>query len=165
MNESSAQQQALAHAVRDNRGRMVGFVKRKLAGLQGQDPEDVVSDVVLTLLERADLLAEVENLTAYLFSALANRVTDLFRKKPMREITEEDLPDSSSLGEWQAPELREDLKMALGLLSAAEQAVWLAVELEGWTFRELSDVWNIPIGTLLARKNRAGKALRKVLTD
>ncbi len=152
----------LVQVLQRDRGRLVGYVRRRLSGLQGQDPEDLLSDVVLTLLERADLLAEVENLTAYLCTALARRVADLFRRKALPPPPEEAPP---LLRGWEAPELHQDVGRALALLSAVERAVWIAVELEGWTFAELSRLWDVPIGTLLARKRRAGKRLRHALED
>lgn len=154
----------LTKALQADQGRLVGFVRRRLPDdLADQDAEDVLADVVLRLLERADLLAEVENVTAYLFTALAHRIADLFRKKREQPPTVL-LPEQAR--EPAAPENAEDrleLGQALSLLSTAERAVWLAVELEGFSFRELAERWNEPIGTLLSRKNRAGRTLRRLL--
>ncbi|OIQ92517.1 RNA polymerase sigma factor [mine drainage metagenome] len=150
----------LVQVLQRDRGRLVGYVRRRLSGLQGQDPEDLLSEVVLTLLERADLLAEVENLTAYLCTALARRVADLFRRKA---LPPPEPPPPPALRGWEELELRQDVGRALALLSVVERAVWVAVELEGWTFAELSRLWAVPIGTLLARKARAGKRLRHAL--
>jgi DNA-directed RNA polymerase specialized sigma24 family protein len=41
----------------------------------------------------------------------------------------------------------------------------VATELDDYTFKELAEKWNEPIGTLLSRKSRAAKALRKALSD
>lgn len=152
----------LTDALKANQGRLVGFARRRLPEqVAGQDAEDVVSDVVLRLLERADLLAEVENIAAYLFTALGHRIADLFRKKH-----EQPLPEAGF--EPLAPEDTEmqlGLDQALGLLSTAERAVWLAVELDGFSFRELAERWGEPIGTLLSRKARATRNLRRILRD
>lgn len=149
----------LTAALRQDYGRLVGFVKSRLSSsIQDHDPEDVLSDVVLNLLERADLLTEIENVTAYLFTALGHRIIDLFRRNRESPMPEQD--DS------QAPENTEQqliLKQALSLLSTAERAVWLAIELDGFTFQELAERWGEPIGTLLSRKSRATKSLRRVL--
>jgi len=150
----------LTDALKEDQGRLVGFARRRLPeSLAGQDAEDILSEVVLRLLERADLLAEVENVTAYLFTALGHRIADLFRKK-----REQPLPETQP--EPLAPEDTEaqlDLSQALDLLSTAERAVWLAVEMEGFSFRELAERWGEPIGTLLSRKARATKNLQRIL--
>jgi len=57
------------------------------------------------------------------------------------------------------------MAQALSLLSTAERAVWLAVEMEGFSFRELAEMWNEPIGTLLSRKSRATKNLQRILAE
>jgi len=150
----------LASALNQDRGKLLGHARRLLGGrLQDQDPEDVLSDVVLRLLERADLLAEIENVTAYLVTALGNRVADLFRRKREQPIPE-GLPEPLAPED---PEARRDVGRALSLLDTAERAVWLAVEMDGRSFRELAEAWGEPIGTLLSRKNRAGKKMRKTL--
>ncbi len=154
----------LTVALQQDYGRLVGFVRKRLtATVQGQDAEDVLSDVIVRLLERADLLTEIENITAYLFSALANRVTDLLRKK-----REQPLPDDAETLVQIAPEDTEKrliLDQALDMLSTAERAVWLAIELDGYSFLELAELWGEPIGTLLSRKSRATKSLRRTLGE
>ena len=155
----------LTVALQKDYGRLVGFVKKRLtATVQGHDAEDVLSDVVITMLERADLLTEIENVTAYLFTALANRITDLLRRK--RELP---LPDDElDMVEPIAPEDTERrmiLDQALNALSLAERTVWLAIELDGYSFQELAELWDEPIGTLLSRKSRATKSLRRMLGE
>ncbi len=49
-------------------------------------------------------------------------------------------------------------------LADEEKAVVLATEIEGRTFKELAADWDVPIGTLLARKSRALGKIRKRLT-
>jgi RNA polymerase sigma factor (sigma-70 family) len=162
----------LTDAVGRDRLRLTRFVRGKLGGAGDLDAEDILSDVVLRLFERADLLAEVENVTAYLFRALGNRVAELFRRR--KEVLLHDLPpsdgaiqegyhDDSPEIQLEQRQLRQRIHEALAQLNPAERAVWVAVEVEGWRFRELAEAWGEPLGTLLSRKNRASKALRKAL--
>lgn len=154
----SSPHDALAAVLNRDRRTLLGFVRSRLGNsIQDQDAEDVLSDVVLGLLERADLMAEVENLTAYLVTALANRVRDLFRRK--REVPLADTPPHEPAIPAVA-EQRLELTRALSLLTTAERAVWVAVELDGRSFRDLAEHWGEPLGTLLSRKNRAEKRLR-----
>ena len=53
---------------------------------------------------------------------------------------------------------------AVSRLSDEEKAVILANEFDGRPFKELAAEWNVPLGTLLARKSRAVAKLRKQLT-
>jgi RNA polymerase sigma factor (sigma-70 family) len=50
-------------------------------------------------------------------------------------------------------------------LPEAQREVLVATELEGRSFRELAEEWEVPIGTLLARKHRAIRALRETLAE
>lgn len=153
----------LAIALERDRGKLLRFIRGRLRGqLQDQDPEDILSDVVLGLLERADLTAEVENLTAYLFTALGHRLSDLFRRRRDLPMPAEAPPEPAQ------PARAEDrviLRQTLSLLSSAERAVWTAVEIGGFSFAELADLWGEPLGTLLSRKSRAAKRLRAALTS
>jgi RNA polymerase sigma factor (sigma-70 family) len=62
------------------KARFLGFVRRRFSGLSGMDAEDMLSDVTYNLLRRADLVGEIENLTAYIYRSLANRLTDQQRQ-------------------------------------------------------------------------------------
>jgi len=57
----------------------------------------------------------------------------------------------------------ESLFHALKQLRPDEQAVIIATEFEGQTYEELSDEWDVPLGTLLSRKHRALSKLHKQL--
>jgi RNA polymerase sigma factor (sigma-70 family) len=61
-------------------------------------------------------------------------------------------------------ELMDFVFRAVDSLPVEQRAVLIATEFEGWSFRELSEEWEIPIGTLLARKSRALQHIRKKLT-
>jgi RNA polymerase sigma factor (sigma-70 family) len=67
--------------------------------------------------------------------------------------------------EIEASEIRGRLVEALDALEPNQRAIWVATELDGYSFRELSKEWGVPVGTLLARKHRANAALQKELQD
>lgn len=144
---------------------MIRLIRARLGHHSELDPEDVVSDVVLRLFERADLLAEVENLTAYLFQAAGNRLIEMLRRRRATEPLPPEHADDSPDPERQAQgkEWRRLLEAALERLSPPEKAVWLAVEMDGTGFRELARRWDEPIGTLLSRKHRADRKLQRLL--
>ena len=61
-------------------------------------------------------------------------------------------------------EARETLFEAIDELPPAQREVLVATELEGRSFKELAEEWETPIGTLLARKHRAIRALKETLS-
>lgn len=161
------ERQRLVQAVIRDRVALTRFARSRLSSAPDVDAEDVVSDVTLRLFERADVLAQVEDLTAYLFRTVTNALIDMFRRRREVQPVPEDHVDPAAGPEAMVSdaELRTRLDEALARLSAPERAVWVAVEVEGWTFRELAVRWDEPIGTLLSRKNRATKALRRHLAE
>jgi RNA polymerase sigma factor (sigma-70 family) len=142
------------------------------------DAEDIVADVVFNVYNRVTADTPVENLAAYLYQAVKNKIKDYFRK-PKRPLSIDELDKHTGLARGadlvdravaveilvEQNEFALRLKSALMKLEARQRAVWIATELEGYTFKELAEQWGEPIGTLLSRKNRATKALRNMLQD
>ncbi len=141
---------------------LVLSVRSWLADTAERDAEDVVQDVALRLLETTGLSEPVRDLSAYVYRALRNRVVDLYRRRrpAAAQPLPEELPDARAWAPDAGQELRQGLFAAIDRLPEAQRAVFLATELEGSSYRELSEKWGVPIGTLLARKHRAVKALR-----
>jgi RNA polymerase sigma factor (sigma-70 family) len=156
--------------------RFLRFVQHQLFEQDAMEAEDIVSDVLYGLLRRADVIGEIENLSAYLYRSLANRVTDHHRARvpqvriddaeqvetPKVELPGKGLDPEKAL---EQQELQNRLSVAIGKLPPPERAVWLATEIDGFTFRDLAEEWNEPIGTLLSRKSRAAAKLRQLLSD
>lgn len=160
------------------KSRFLGFVRRRLFDLSDMDAEDILSEVTFNLLRRADVIGEVENLSAYIYRSLANRVTDHQRQAvplvaaaeapdpadPLQPLFPPDprpRPDQS----LENTELRDHLFQAISTLGEQERAVWIATEIDGRSFRDLAEDWDEPIGTLLSRKSRATEKLRQMLSD
>ena len=160
----------LSRFLADEWRHLVAAVRSWLADTAERDAEDVVQDVAVSLFESADLTAPIRDLSAYVYRALRNRVVDLYRSRrlprrgiPCRRSWPTDAPKCRE--SWRGLDLQRSLFEAIDRLPAAQRAVFLATELEGSSFRELAERWEVPIGTLLARKHRAVRALRAALTQ
>jgi RNA polymerase sigma factor (sigma-70 family) len=146
--------------------RLIRFVRRRIDDAADRDAEDIVQDVMLNLFEKADITAPIENLSAYIYQALRNRMTDMFRKRKedtsLRELVQPS-PDDPERA-FQRKELKGKIYDAIDKLNDEQRAVVIATEFENRSFRELSEEWRVPIGTLLARKSRAVQKIKKELT-
>jgi RNA polymerase sigma factor (sigma-70 family) len=165
--------------IRAELGRMTAFVRRRMEGAGAVEAEDIVQDVALRLFALPDVAQPVENLAAYVFTSLQNRIADLWRSRQRRpepdglEWTLEQLAVPSPEGNAPSDpaalaERNERLQLidrAMETLLAEERAVVTATEIEGRSFRELADEWDTPIGTLLARKHRAMHKLRTLVGE
>lgn len=172
-------QEKIVSLLTSERERWIGYVRRIIDDTAERDGEDIVQDVIVNLFDRADITRPIENLTAYFYQALRNRVIDYLRKKREGVSLDEgwsddgllnlyDVLPAPQIGEMEETsrmEIRQHLFRALSILTDEQKAVLIATELEGRTFRELSEEWGVPIGTLLARKSRAIQKIRDVFSD
>jgi RNA polymerase sigma factor (sigma-70 family) len=58
-----------------------------------------------------------------------------------------------------------DLSKLMGGLNEDERRLIFATEIQGQTFRELAEDWNVSVGTLLSRKSRALSKIKKQLEE
>jgi RNA polymerase sigma factor (sigma-70 family) len=146
--------------------RLVRYVRHLIDDAADRDAEDIVQDVMLSIFDKADVTIPIENLAAYVYRSLRNKVIDIFRKREDVLTLSEVVHDSESDTEREVErkELMGYVFQAIDFLPEDQRAVLIATEFEGWSFRELSEKWEIPIGTLLARKSRALQQIRKKLT-
>jgi len=159
--------------VKGERQKLVNYVRSLVRDTADMDAEDVVQDVLLRILERTDMTTP-ENLAAYLYRSLRNRVIDNMRtRKPTMSLDAEidnhgarliDLLQDrtpNALEVLQTREGREELFSGLASLNDMERKVVIAHELEGVPFAEMAEMWNIPRNTLLSHKSRAMRKLKK----
>ena len=146
--------------------RLVGYVRAWIADAADRDAEDVVQDVLESMFEKADIAEPIADISAYFYRSLRNRVIDLYRRPRREAELSEEIADSRfDIAEaLDREEESEAMFDAIEDLPEAQREVLVATELEGRSFKELAEEWNIPIGTLLARKHRAVRALRETLT-
>jgi len=138
------------------------------------DAEDILQDVLREFYAATDA---IEQAGAWLFRVARNRIVDRRRKKkeePLpvigdeedgRSWLEENLPDPAA-----GPDAAYARSVLLGSIQAAlltlppeQRDVFLAHEIEGASFAEMSAQWHVPLNTLLARKRYALLALRSQL--
>lgn len=176
--QREAQQNAILDFFGKERTKLIRFILRKFHDISEMDAEDVLQDLLLNLFDKADPTVHVENLTAYIYRSLSNRVIDWLRKNRRRaqwDEFDEGLDGKVALEDGERPfdlsvlaereEVRERIIEALDALEPRQRAVWIATEMEGYSFKELSEIWDEPMGTLLSRKHRAMKALQASLQD
>lgn len=161
------------------RMKLVSFIHKKLYDATEMDVEDIIHEVFANLFNRADISSHVENLAAYIYRSIHNKIIDYIRSRnktiSIEGLVEEeyntsmqDVLLSCSSNPERDAEMRafkEKLIAAIDSLDPKQRAVWLATEMEGISFKELSIQWKEPVGTLLSRKSRATKALRKALAE
>lgn len=171
------QNRQIDEIVAEQRPRLSNFIRRRIP--DASDAEDIVQDVFYELVEANHLLMPIDHVTGWLFRVARNRITDLFRKKRPENFTDaavegedgewlqiEDLlpsPDAGPEALYLRDVFLDELEIALGELPREQREVFLAHELEGHSFKELSAETGVNLNTLLARKRYAMLHLRKRL--
>jgi RNA polymerase sigma factor (sigma-70 family) len=139
--------------------------------------EDALQDAFIKALANASALSLVDDIAAWIFSAMRNRLADLWRGKAARsragalDLPEETLEEIAAAAgfdpgdELERAELLEALEIAIEALPEPQREVLKAQAYEGLTFRELAERTGTPIDTLMARKRYAIKKLAAALID
>ena len=178
---TSEQDRNISAAVRREGGRLRNFIRRRV--LDATEAEDILQEVLYELVAAHRLMQPIEQAGAWLMRVARNRIIDRFRRKRTEPFVArssgrmEDDEDEGSLedllpaldpgpeGEAIREVLLEQVEEALDELPREQREVFIAHELEGASFKELSERWGVSVNTLLSRKRYAVLALREQLQD
>ncbi len=172
------QDRQIADVVRREGSRLLGFIRARVP-----DPaaaEDILQDAFFELVLAYRLTRRIEDASAWLFRVARNRITDWFRLRkpeistaaPARSDDEDEAPllgdllpsgDAGPEAAYARAVLVEELEDALAELPREQRDAFIAHEIDGKSFRELSEETGVGINTLLARKHYAVRHLRERL--
>jgi len=165
--DRAEQDQWLSAAFAREKRRLLAFIRQRIP--DEIDPEDLLQDVFYELVEAYRLMKPIAHTGAWMMRVARNRITDLFRrgsKETVEDIGSEDLlpsPDDGPDALYARGVLMEEIEMALAELPMNQREVFLAHEIEGRSFAEISAETGVSVNTLLSRKHYAVKYLRKRL--
>lgn len=171
------QDRRISEAIVEQGSRLRNFIRKRVPN--EADVEDLLQEVFYELVEANRLLMPIDHLTGWLYRVARNRITDLFRKKKPQTFSDmtvrdeegglleiEDLLPSPNAGPdalYVRNLLLDELESALDELPDEQREVFVAHEIEGRSFKELSEESGVNVNTLLARKRYAVLHLRQRL--
>src|SRR3954464_13595555 len=147
------------------------------------DAEDLVQETYLKAYRGFGGFQEGTNLKAWLYRILTNTFINSYRAKKRRpeeaELEEvEDLYLYRRLGGLEAAEAGRsaahmllehmtdfEVKEAIESLPEQFRVAVLLADVEGFSYKEIAEILDIPIGTVMSRLQRGRKALQKALFE
>lgn len=147
------------------------------------DAEDLVQETFLKAYRSYGTFEAGTNLKAWLYRILTNNYINRYRARGRRphevELGEvEDLYLYRRIGAEASAEasrsaedavleglVESDIKVAVEALPANFRMPVLLADLEGFSYKEIADILDIPIGTVMSRLHRGRKALQKALWE
>jgi RNA polymerase sigma factor (sigma-70 family) len=173
----SEQDQFIAETLARDEPRLRNFIRKRV--LDTADAEDVFQDVFYELIAAYRLMKPAEQVTAWLYRVARNRITDLFRRQKTSSLNEalsadedaaslEDLlpsPDAGPDAIYARNVMFDAMDEALDELPENQREVFMAHELLGRSFKEISEETGVSVNTLLSRKRYAVLHLRERLQE
>ena len=147
------------------------------------DAEDLVQETYLKAYRSYGSFTEGTNLRAWLYRILTNTFINSYRAAQRRpELSDvEDVeelylykrlagsggsdPGRSAEDEALDRFTDEDVKAALEALPEAFRMAVLLADVEGFSYKEISEITEVPIGTVMSRIHRGRRALQKTLHE
>ncbi len=145
------------------------------------DAEDLVQETYLKAYAAFSSFTEGTNLKAWLFRMLTNTYINIYRKKQRQpyqtgtdDLTDGQLHEAEShtstglkSAEAVALDRLADTDVVEALAKMPEDfriAVYLA-DVEGFSYKEIAEIMDTPVGTVMSRLHRGRKLLRSLLED
>ena len=144
------------------------------------DAEDVLQEALLKAYRGYGTFKAGTNLKAWLYRILTNTFINKYRKQTRRPSEVElgeledlylfnrlgsDLGGASRSAEEEALDMfvDEDIKQAVEDLPENFRLPVILADVEGFSYKEIAEITEVPIGTVMSRLHRGRKALQKKL--
>jgi RNA polymerase sigma-70 factor (ECF subfamily) len=144
-----------------------------------EDAEDLIQETYLKAYKYYERFAEGTNFKAWLFKIMKNTFINSYRKKKLQppkvdfddvqEGLEETLLDAiheaaSDPESWVlASEIDHEVRKSLLDLPHDYKMVVLLADLEGFSYKDIADILEVPVGTVMSRLYRGRRMLERTL--
>src|SRR5436309_9625826 len=145
-----------------------------------EDAEDLVQETYLKAYRYYDKFEEGTNFKAWLFKIMKNTFINNYRKKQqaptlsdfaeIEESFETQVSEDASKPGLKNPEeellenvLDEDVQRALDKLPPDYRMVVLLADLEGFSYKEIAEILDVPVGTVMSRLYRGRRLLEAAM--
>jgi RNA polymerase sigma-70 factor (ECF subfamily) len=161
--KSVCQHRELKRRIADNHQRLY-----RTAFSWGHDPDlasDIAQETMAKALKRVSQLRDPKKLDSWLFGILINCWRDHFRQqRDTVDIAEVELPHNETPEKLkQSDDLVASVRRSIARLPEGQRQVVTLVNLEGFSYAEVAEILDIPVGTVMSRLSRARSTLAELL--
>lgn len=149
------------------------YVHSKIENDADRDAEDIIQDVALKIFSRKSVLP-INNIGGFVYYSIKNKIIDIMRKGKKTTNIDENLENQltgfadnfyDNSEQAYSDEMKAELKKAIFNLKPHYREIILAIDVEGYSYKEIAHETSIPIGTLMSRRHRAISILFKDLEN
>ena len=168
----------ISSTIKKEERKLFSFIRNRVR--TNEDAQDILQDVFYQFTKVSQNLGNLERTTSWLYKVARNRVIDWYRKK--RDFSYEDqfkstdkdlfveelLPIFNSVtpeDEYTNDVFWDMLEEALAELPENQKTVFIEHEINGKSFKELSEETGLTVNTLISRKRYAVMHLRTVFKE
>ena len=127
--------------------------------------EDLVHDTAVKALAARRVPRDEAAYRAWLFKILRNTLTDEVRRSESRgtDIDASEIDSEDKWNDWSESEIVNAItvRMAFAELPVNHREILAAIDVAGLTYAEASELFDVPVGTVMSRMSRAREALYK----
>lgn len=127
------------------------------------EADDLVQDACLRAIDRADQWDPAQPLDRWVFRIMRNLWISETRKRSVRlgqgHVPAEEADELRTVETGEAAVAVGEVQSHIAALPAELSAILLAVSVEGYSYAEAADLFDVPIGTVMSRIHRARKTL------
>ncbi len=146
-----------------------------------EDAEDLVQETYLKAYRYYDKFEEGTNFKAWLFKIMKNTFINNYRKRQQSpafsdfadiEESFESQVNEDTVRQIKNPEeellenvLDQDVQLALDRLPPDYRMVVILADLEGFSYKEIADILEVPVGTVMSRLYRGRRLLEAAMLE
>ena len=150
------------------------FVNSRIKASTEWDSDDIIQDVALKLFSGAERYSTINNVPGLVYRSIKNKIIDVMRKR--RNSSSNENENEIKLIEFTellygksdnsySEQMKDALKKSIMELKPSYRDIIIAIDFEGYTYKEISFETGIPEGTLMSQRHRAIAQLHKELKN